>query len=255
MARSIVAAGRLPSERKASRGAGVKDPQRHFLVASIVNESHNIESSFPGNKLVASNFMFPLCSHEGEVDVPVGPMPGCYRLCWRYGLLEKVYKAQDVGVNGFLQTRDEAFNDNGLVPQAICLLKDKYPDIFIFSFSPKCLSGLFDKSYQMNLANYREAPVETEADEDEGADILLVKPAMPYLDVVWLLQDNSALPFAAYQVSGEYSMIKAGGAYKMVGEEKVMKELLLCIRQAGADITLCWLVKLQAIYAHEIKVD
>nr|XP_029116546.1 delta-aminolevulinic acid dehydratase, chloroplastic-like [Elaeis guineensis] len=92
----------------------------------------------------------------------------------------------------------------------------------------------------MNPANYKEAPIETEADEDEGADILLVKPAMPCLDVVWLLLDNSALPIAAYQVAGEYSMIKAGGAYNMVGEEKVMMESLLCIRQAGADIALSY---------------
>nr|CAD1823567.1 unnamed protein product [Ananas comosus var. bracteatus] len=231
------------------------------------------------------------------------------------------------------QTGDESFNDNGLVPRAIRLLKDKYPDIVVYtdvaldpyssdghdgivredgvimndetvhqlckqavsqaragadivspsdmmdgrvgairaaldaegfhdvsimSYTAKYASAFYGpfrealdsnprfgdkKTYQMNPANYREALTETEADEAEGADILLVKPALPYLDVVRLLRDNSALPIAAYQVSGEYSMIKAGGVLKMIDEEKVMMESLLCIRRAGADIILSYFAR------------
>eukprot|EP00245_Coleochaete_scutata_P005869 TRINITY_DN197_c0_g1_i1.p1 TRINITY_DN197_c0_g1~~TRINITY_DN197_c0_g1_i1.p1 ORF type:complete len:432 (+),score=106.29 TRINITY_DN197_c0_g1_i1:158-1453(+) len=96
------------------------------------------------------------------------------------------------------------------------------------------------KTYQMNPANYREALIETQADEAEGADILMVKPAMPYLDVIRLLRDNTALPISAYQVSGEYSMIKAAAAAGMLDEKKAMLESLLSIRRAGADVILTY---------------
>ncbi|KAF0925091.1 hypothetical protein E2562_015381 [Oryza meyeriana var. granulata] len=212
----------------------------------------------------------------GEEDTPIGAMPGCFRLGWRHGLLDEVYKSRDVGVNSFVlfpkvpdglksQTGDEAYNDNGLVPRTIRLLKDKYPDIAragadavspsdmmdgrvgairaaldaeglydvsIMSYTAKYASSFCGpfrealdsnprfgdkKTYQMNPANYREALIETAADEAEGADILLV--------------------------SGEYSMIKAGGVLKMVDEEKVMMESLLCLRRAGADIILTYFAR------------
>ncbi|KAI3991821.1 hypothetical protein MKX01_038219 [Papaver californicum] len=101
-----------------------------------------------------------------------------------------------------------------------------FPDVSIMSYTAKYASAFYGpfrealdsnprfgdkKTYQMNPANYREALVEARADDPEGADILLVKPGLPYLDIVRLLHDSSPLPIAAYQVSGEYSMIKAGG--------------------------------------------
>nr|CAA61978.1 porphobilinogen synthase [Physcomitrium patens] len=95
------------------------------------------------------------------------------------------------------------------------------------------------KTYQMNPANYREALIETRMDEAEGADILMVKPAMPYLDVIRLLRDNTALPISAYQVSGEYSMIRAG-CRGMLDEKKAVLESLLSIRRAGADVILTY---------------
>eukprot|EP00252_Welwitschia_mirabilis_P023377 TRINITY_DN658_c0_g1_i4.p1 TRINITY_DN658_c0_g1~~TRINITY_DN658_c0_g1_i4.p1 ORF type:complete len:283 (+),score=72.60 TRINITY_DN658_c0_g1_i4:189-1037(+) len=268
-------------------------------------------------------------------------MPGCYRLGWRHGLIEEVHKARDVGVNSVVlfpkipdalksSTGDEAYNENGLVPRAIRLLKDKYPDLVIYtdvaldpyssdghdgivredgvimndetvhqlckqavaqaragadvvspsdmmdgrvgairlaldregfqhvsimSYTAKYASAFYGpfrealdsnprfgdkKTYQMNPANYREALVETGLDEDEGADILMVKPAMPYLDVIRLLRDNSSLPVSAYQVSGEYSMIKAAASSGMLDEKAAMMESLLCIRRAGADVILTY---------------
>ena len=104
--------------------------------------------------------------------------------------------------------------------------------------------GFGDKStYQMDPANSREALREIELDEAEGADILMVKPALPYLDIIKLLKDNSALPIAAYHVSGEYSMIKAGAAAGYIDEEKVALESLLSIRRAGADLILTYYAK------------
>ncbi|GAB4844167.1 Delta-aminolevulinic acid dehydratase 1, chloroplastic [Ancistrocladus abbreviatus] len=325
-----------------------------------------MRAAFQETNLSPANLVYPLFIHEGEEDTPIGAMPGCYRLGWRHGLIEEVAKARDVGVNSIVlfpkvpdalksSTGDEAYNENGLVPRAIRLLKDKYPDLVIYTdialdpyssdghdgivredgvimndetvrqlckqavaqacagadvVSPSdmmdgrvgairaaldaegfsacvyhvihCKSNINllgwwrfrsfvviftlallemyasafygpfrealdsnprfgdKKTYQMNPANYREALIETREDESEGADILLVKPGLPYLDIVRLLRDNSPLPIAAYQVSGEYSMIKAGAVLKMIDEERVMMESLMCLRRAGADIILTY---------------
>ncbi|XP_042040653.1 delta-aminolevulinic acid dehydratase 1, chloroplastic-like isoform X1 [Salvia splendens] len=274
-------------------------------------------AAFQETSISPANLVYPLFIHEGEEDTPIGAMPGCYRLGWRHGLVEEVGKARDVGVNSIVlfpkvpdalktSTGDEAYNNNGLVPRTIRLLKDKYPDLVIYTdvaldpYSSDGHDGIvredgvimndetvhqlckqavsqaragadvvspsdmmdgrigairaaldaegfqhvsimsYTAKYQMNPANYREALIETHEDEAEGADILLVKPGLPYLDIIRLLRDNSSLPVAAYQVSGEYSMIKAGGVLKMIDEERVMMESLMCLRRAGADIILTY---------------
>jgi len=99
------------------------------------------------------------------------------------------------------------------------------------------------KSYQMDPANVREALREATLDVEEGADILMVKPAMAYLDVISRLRDEFDLPIAAYQVSGEYAMIKAAAANGWIDGEKAMHESLLGIRRAGADIILTYFAK------------
>ncbi len=96
------------------------------------------------------------------------------------------------------------------------------------------------KSYQMDPANAREALREAEADIMEGADILMVKPAGPYLDILRGLRDFCSLPLAAYQVSGEYSLIKAAGERGWVDERAVALESLLGIKRAGADIIISY---------------
>ncbi|CAN7129904.1 unnamed protein product [Brassica rapa subsp. narinosa] len=310
-----------------------------------------VRAAFQETDISPANFVYPLFIHEGEEDTPIGAMPGCYRLGWRHGLLQEVAKARAVGVNSIVlfpkvpealknPTGDEAYNDNGLVPRTIRLLKDKYPDLIIYtdvaldpyssdghdgivredgvimndetvhqlckqavsqvnaragadvvspsdmmdgrvgairaaldaegfqnvsimSYTAKYASSFYGpfrealdsnprfgdkKTYQMNPANYREALIEAREDEAEGADILLVKPGLPYLDIIRLLRDKSPLPIAAYQVSGEYSMIKAGGVLKMIDEEKVMMESLMCLRRAGADIILTYFALQAATY-------
>lgn len=99
------------------------------------------------------------------------------------------------------------------------------------------------KSYQMDPANSREAIREATLDVDEGADILMVKPAVAYLDIISRLRDEFDLPIAAYHVSGEYAMIKAAAAKGWIDEAKVMEETLLSIRRAGADIILTYYAK------------
>jgi len=99
------------------------------------------------------------------------------------------------------------------------------------------------KSYQMDPANVREAMREAAMDVEEGADILMVKPAVAYLDIISKLHSEFDLPIAAYHVSGEYAMIKAAAAKGWIDGDKVMAETLLSIKRAGADIILTYFAK------------
>jgi porphobilinogen synthase len=99
------------------------------------------------------------------------------------------------------------------------------------------------RSYQMDGANLREAMREIAADIEEGADMIMVKPAMPYLDVIAAARDRFDLPLAAYQVSGEYAMIEAAAQNGWIERDRVMMESLLSIRRAGASIILTYYAK------------
>ena len=107
------------------------------------------------------------------------------------------------------------------------------------------------QSYQMDPANLREALREIELDIQEGADIVMVKPALPYLDVVHAARQAFDRPIAAYQVSGEYSMIKAAAQLGWLDERRAMLETLLSIRRAGADLILTYFAKEAARVLHE----
>ena len=99
------------------------------------------------------------------------------------------------------------------------------------------------RSYQMDGANIREAMREIELDIAEGADMIMVKPAMPYLDVIAAARERFDLPLAAYQVSGEYAMIEAAARNGWIERERVMMESLLSIRRAGASVILTYYAK------------
>jgi porphobilinogen synthase len=133
-----------------------------------------------------------------------------------------------------------------------------FTDVSIMSYTAKYASGFYNpfrdaldsapkfgdkKTYQMNPANRTEALVEAELDAQEGADFLMVKPALAYLDIIRLLKDNFPLPVAAYNVSGEYSMVKAAAMQGWLDGDRVMKESLLSIKRAGADIILTYFAK------------
>ena len=99
------------------------------------------------------------------------------------------------------------------------------------------------RSYQMDPANGREAMREIELDLEEGADMIMVKPAMPYLDVISAARERFDAPLAAYQVSGEYAMIEAAARNNWIERERVMMESLVSIRRAGASIILTYYAK------------
>lgn len=132
-----------------------------------------------------------------------------------------------------------ALAENGFKETGIMAYSAKYASSFYGPFRDALDSkpGFGDKkTYQMDYANKREAFKEAQLDAEEGADILMVKPASHYLDIIQDLKQNSVLPIAAYQVSGEFSMIKAAAAKGWIDEKAVVEETLTCIKRAGADI-------------------
>jgi porphobilinogen synthase len=99
------------------------------------------------------------------------------------------------------------------------------------------------RGYQMDPANAREALREVALDAAEGADVVMVKPALPYLDVIRRVRDSTDLPVAAYNVSGEYAMVKAAAAQGLLDERAAVLEALTGIRRAGADIVITYHAK------------
>ena len=109
------------------------------------------------------------------------------------------------------------------------------------------------KTYQMDPANTDEALREVELDLAEGADIVMVKPGMPYLDIIRRVKDRFGVPVAAYQVSGEYAMLRAAITNGWLDEKKALMEALLCFRRAGADIVLTYYAKQAARWLAEAR--
>lgn len=297
------------------------------------------------------HFIYPLFVHPQPGKEPIASMPGCFRLSVDDLMLE-VAAARDDGIGSVVlfpaigeeeKSSDarECFNPDGLVPQAVARLKEKWPDLIvitdvaldpyssdghdglvapdgkilndetveilceqalcharagadviapsdmmdgrvgairdtlddegftdvsILAYTAKYASAFYGpfrdaldsaprfgdkKTYQMDPANRREAIREAILDEDEGADFLMVKPAGPYLDVLATLREETTLPLAAYQVSGEYAMIKAATEKGWLDERRVILESLLAIRRAGADMILTYFAREAARWLRE----
>lgn len=140
----------------------------------------------------------------------------------------------------------ESLDDAGFSNVGIMAYTAKYASAFYGPFRDALESAPKfgdKKTYQMNPANRREALIELELDESEGADFLMVKPALAYLDIISLLRENSNLPIAAYNVSGEYAMVKAAAQQGWIDGEKAMLECLLSIKRAGAQVILTYFAK------------
>jgi porphobilinogen synthase len=133
-----------------------------------------------------------------------------------------------------------------------------HPEIPILAYSAKFASAFYGpfreaadsapafgdrRSYQMDPANGREALREARLDVEEGADIVMVKPALPYLDVISAIRQQTDMPVAAYNVSGEYAMVKAAAAAGYLDERAAVLEALTSIRRAGADIVVSYHAK------------
>ncbi len=306
-----------------------------------------LRSMVQEHTLRPSDFIYPLFVHEGSEIEPIVAMPGANR--WTLDALTgEVIRAWDLGIrcvvlfpkiDDALKTEggEECFNEKGLIPKAISLLKKEIPEmtimtdvaldpysidghdgivssegivlndetvdnlckqaivqarsgadligpsdmmdgrvgairealdeegfehVGIISYTAKYSSAYYgpfrealnsapnvltskpipkDKStYQMNPGNAQEAITEAQLDEQEGADILMVKPGLAYLDIIYRLKQEFELPIAAYNVSGEYSMVKAAAEKGWIDEKSVVLETLLSFKRAGSDLILTY---------------
>jgi len=139
-----------------------------------------------------------------------------------------------------------ALDEHGLSETPVIAYSAKFASAFYGPFREAADSAPAQgdrRGYQMDPANAREAVREARLDEDEGADVLMVKPALPYLDVIRRIRDSTELPVAAYNVSGEYAMIKAAAAQGLIDERGAVLEALTGIRRAGADIVITYHAK------------
>jgi porphobilinogen synthase len=301
-------------------------------------------------ELNAGDLIYPLFVIYGrDKKVPIESMPGIYQ--WSLDRLsEEINEARELGIPAFLlfgipEYKDSqgsaAWQENGVVQEAVRLIKDKYPEALvitdvcmceytdhghcgvvhsdgtidndstlellarealsharagcdivapsdmmdgrvgiirktldnngfentaIMSYAAKycsCFYGPFRdaagsapqfgdrRTYQMDPANQREALREVALDIEEGADMVIVKPAMSYLDVVKAVKDEFAYPLAAYNVSGEYAMIKAAAERGWLDEQRAMMETLTSIKRAGADMIITYFAKDAAKYLKE----
>ncbi|MFS8909016.1 porphobilinogen synthase [Synechococcus sp. OH2] len=140
----------------------------------------------------------------------------------------------------------EALDEQGYTEVAILAYSAKYASAFYGPFRDALGSAPKwgdKKTYQMDPANAREALREVELDEAEGADMVMVKPALAYLDIIYRVKEATDLPVAAYNVSGEYAMIKAAEQKGWIDGKKVMMESLLAMKRAGADMILTYFAK------------
>ncbi len=149
-------------------------------------------------------------------------------------------------MDGFVAAIRSALDEAGFAHIPILSYAVKYASAFYGPFREAAQSApqFGDRrGYQMDPPNAREALREAELDVEQGADILMVKPALPYLDIIRLVRERFSVPVAAYQVSGEYAMIKAAARLGWIEEERIVMETLIGIKRAGADMILTYFAK------------
>lgn len=149
-------------------------------------------------------------------------------------------------MDGIIQTLREALDSNGFENLPIMAYSTKFASGYYGPFRDvaESVPSFGDRaSYQMDPANRREAINESISDEAQGADILMVKPALAYLDIVREIKDNTALPMAVYNVSGEYAMLKYAGKAGLIDYDRVLMETMIGFKRAGADIIISYHAK------------
>src|SRR5947208_1975515 len=226
-----------------------------------LRQNEQLRSLVRETRLSPEAFVYPLfvCPGEG-VRKEVRSMPGVFN----FSIDEAVKEAGEARSAGFLaragvdMVAPSDMMDGRVAAIRKALDEAGLTNIPILSYAAKFASGFYGpfreaadsvpqfgdrRSYQMDGANLREAMREIELDIEEGADIIMVKPAMPYLDVIAAARERFDVPLAAYQVSGEYAMIEAAARNGWIDRERVIMESLMSIRRAGASIILTYYAK------------
>lgn len=213
-----------------------------------------VKDSIPGMMVMGDIALDPYSSdgHDGLVDSKTGEVlnDATLEVLARQAICEAKAGVDIIGPSDMMDGRV------GFIRAA--LDQEGFHNTMIMSYTAKYASGYYGpfrdaldsapkkgdkKTYQMDPANGDEALREAALDEAEGADILMVKPGLPYLDIIYRLKQSFTLPIAAYNVSGEYAMVKAAAQNGWIDHDKVMMENLMCFRRAGADIILTYHAK------------
>lgn len=213
-----------------------------------------VKEAVPGMLVMGDIALDPYSSegHDGLVDPKTGEILNdpTLEVLARQALCEAEAGADIIGPSDMMDGRV------GYIRRA--LDESRFQNALIMSYTAKYASAYYGpfrdaldsapkkgdkKTYQMDPANSTEALREAQLDTDEGADILMVKPGLPYLDVIYRLKEMSTLPIAAYNVSGEYAMVKAAAQNGWLDNDKVILETLMSFRRAGADIILTYFAK------------
>ncbi len=182
---------------------------------------------------------------DGELDNDAS-LDNLVRACVSYAAAGVDIVAPSGMLDGFVGTVREGLDEEGYEDTAILAYSAKYASGYYGPFREAAQSAPQQgdrRGYQMDPANAREAIREVSMDVAEGADIVMVKPALAYLDIIARVRDEVDLPVAAYNVSGEYSMLKAAAERGWIDYDRVMMETLVAIRRAGADMILTYHAK------------
>jgi porphobilinogen synthase len=241
----------LPESKKDKYATESHNPEGLYLQAVKA-----IKTRFPDIALMTDVAMDPYSSdgHDGIVEEKAGGFEvvndESLVVLGKMALAQARAGADIIGPSDMMDGRigyiRELLDSEGFTNVSIMAYTAKYAGAFYGPFRDALDSAPRfgdKKTYQMNPANSREALIEAELDYAEGADFLMVKPAMVYLDIIKLLSDNFDLPIAAYNVSGEYAMVKAAAANGWIDHDRAMLEILTAMKRAGAKIILTYFAK------------
>ena len=245
---AVILFGVLDEGEKDAEGSAAYDPDG--LVPTAIRA---IKKAFPDLLVWADVCLCEYTDHghcgllteDGEVDGDAS-LPLLARAAVAYAEAGADAVAPSDMMDGRVGAIRTALDDAGLDNVPIVSYAAKYASAFYGPFREVARSAPASgdrKGYQMDPANADEALREVELDIEEGADMVMVKPAGPYLDVIFRVKETFGVPTAAYQVSGEYALIKAAADKGWVDEERVMMESLTAIKRAGADLILTYYAK------------
>ena len=237
----------LPESRKDKYATESYNPDGLYLQAVRA-----IKDRFPEVMVMTDVAMDPYSSdgHDGIVENGKILNDETLEVLGKMTLAQAQAGANIIGPSDMMDGRvgylRQVLDEGGFQEVAIMSYAAKYASAFYGPFRDALDSAPKfgdKKTYQMNPANSREALIEAQLDFEEGADFLMVKPALAYLDIIKLLDDNFHLPIAAYNVSGEYAMIKAAAQNGWLDGERAMMESLMAIKRAGANVILTYFAK------------
>ncbi len=236
-----------PESKKDKYAGESVNPETLYLTAIRA-----VKAEFPELLIMTDVAMDPYSSdgHDGIVEEGIILNDETVEILCDMAVAQAEAGADIIGPSDMMDGRigaiREALDDAGFTDVSIMAYTAKYASAFYGPFRDALDSAPKfgdKKTYQMNPANVNEAIMEADLDYDEGADMMMVKPAFSYLDVIRALKSQFDIPITAYNVSGEYAMIKAAAQNGWIDGEKAMMEMLLSMKRAGADIILTYFAK------------